>query len=127
MSWRNSVGNNLMQADLSVWGMYHHADIKSRFFSLRLRSKKAADAGFGKIFACIVYDPVHKPGFMVLLHSVNTNENHYQFDAVLILLCSVFVIDVLEKQSKKAADAGFGKIFACIVYDPVHKPGFMVV
>ena len=33
-----------------------------------------------------------------LLHSVNTNENHYQFDAVLILLCSVFVIDVLEKQ-----------------------------
>jgi biopolymer transport protein ExbB len=21
------VGNNLMQADLSVWGMYHHADI----------------------------------------------------------------------------------------------------
>ena len=24
---RNSVGNNLMQADLSVWGMYHHADI----------------------------------------------------------------------------------------------------
>lgn len=24
---RYSVGNNLMQADLSVWGMYHHADI----------------------------------------------------------------------------------------------------
>ncbi|HIB5916063.1 TPA: hypothetical protein ACWXCI_000355, partial [Klebsiella pneumoniae] len=21
------MGNNLMQADLSVWGMYHHADI----------------------------------------------------------------------------------------------------
>jgi len=21
------VGNNLMQTDLSVWGMYHHADI----------------------------------------------------------------------------------------------------
>ena len=27
MSWRYTVGNNLMQADLSVWGMYHHADI----------------------------------------------------------------------------------------------------
>ncbi|HCR59273.1 MAG TPA: hypothetical protein DIW62_16730 [Raoultella sp.] len=34
-----------------------------------------------------------------LLHSVNTNENHYQFDAVLILLCSDFVIYVLETQS----------------------------
>ena len=33
-----------------------------------------------------------------LLHSVNTNENHYQFDAFLILLCSDFVIDVLEIQ-----------------------------
>ncbi|MNP30025.1 hypothetical protein D3C76_1230800 [compost metagenome] len=27
---------------------------------------------------------------------VNTNENYYQFDAVLILLCSDFVICVLE-------------------------------
>jgi hypothetical protein len=33
-----------------------------------------------------------------LLHSVNTNENHYQFDVVLILLCSDFVIYVLEIQ-----------------------------
>ncbi|ROS10696.1 hypothetical protein EDF82_3170 [Raoultella sp. BIGb0399] len=33
-----------------------------------------------------------------LLHSVNTNENHYQFDAFLILLCSDFVIYVLEIQ-----------------------------
>ncbi len=33
-----------------------------------------------------------------LLHSVNTNENHYQFDVILILLCSDFVIYVLEKQ-----------------------------
>ena len=33
-----------------------------------------------------------------LLHSVNTNENHYQFGAFLILLCSDFVIDVLEIQ-----------------------------
>lgn len=33
-----------------------------------------------------------------LLHSVNTNENHYQFDVVLILLCADFVIYVLEIQ-----------------------------
>ncbi|TCW13627.1 hypothetical protein EDF73_105268 [Raoultella sp. BIGb0138] len=33
-----------------------------------------------------------------LLHSVNTNENHYQFDAVLILLCSEFMIYVVEIQ-----------------------------
>lgn len=26
-SWRYTVGNNLMQTDLSVWGMYQHADI----------------------------------------------------------------------------------------------------
>ncbi|EBV5818720.1 hypothetical protein HU13_04825 [Salmonella enterica subsp. enterica serovar Cubana] len=30
---------------------------------------------------------------------VNSNENDYQFDAVLILLCSDFVICVLEIQS----------------------------
>ncbi|ATG04125.1 hypothetical protein CRH15_04955 [Lelliottia amnigena] len=30
---------------------------------------------------------------------VNTNENHYQFDVVLILLCSENVICVLEIQS----------------------------
>ena len=33
-----------------------------------------------------------------LLHSVNTNEYHYQFDVVLILLCADFVIYVLEIQ-----------------------------
>ncbi|OCU25671.1 hypothetical protein B6J58_26245 [Klebsiella quasipneumoniae] len=31
-----------------------------------------------------------------LLHSVNTNENHYQFDVVLILLWADFVIIVVE-------------------------------
>ena len=31
-----------------------------------------------------------------LLHSVNTNENHYQFDVVLILLRADFVIIVVE-------------------------------
>ncbi|AXF62627.1 hypothetical protein C3387_09580 [Leclercia sp. LSNIH6] len=31
-----------------------------------------------------------------LRHYVNTNENYYQFDVVLILLCSDFVICVLE-------------------------------
>ncbi|ASG64501.1 hypothetical protein CEW81_03780 [Kluyvera genomosp. 3] len=30
---------------------------------------------------------------------VNTNENYYQFDVVLILLCSDFVIYVLEIHS----------------------------
>ncbi|RAU51782.1 hypothetical protein DBY68_005405 [Pseudocitrobacter sp. RIT415] len=34
-----------------------------------------------------------------LSHYVNTNENYYQFDVVLILLCSDFVIYVLEIQS----------------------------
>jgi hypothetical protein len=33
-----------------------------------------------------------------LLHSVNTNENHYQFDVVLILLWADFVIIVVEIQ-----------------------------
>lgn len=27
LRWRDSVTNDLMQTDLSVWGMYHHADI----------------------------------------------------------------------------------------------------
>ena len=31
-----------------------------------------------------------------LLHSINTNENHYQFDVVLILLRADFVIIVVE-------------------------------
>ena len=31
-----------------------------------------------------------------LLHSVNINENHYQFDVVLILLWADFVIIVVE-------------------------------
>ncbi|OXL39458.1 hypothetical protein CA284_15165 [Enterobacter mori] len=34
-----------------------------------------------------------------LRHYVNTNENYYQFDGVLILLRSDFVICVLEIQS----------------------------
>ncbi|UQC72539.1 hypothetical protein C0560_17800 [Lelliottia sp. AC1] len=34
-----------------------------------------------------------------LRHYANTNENYYQFDVVLILLCSEFVICVLEIQS----------------------------
>ncbi|PAN73340.1 hypothetical protein CIW69_15515 [Enterobacter cloacae] len=34
-----------------------------------------------------------------LRHYVNSNENDYQFDDVLILLCSDFVICVLEIQS----------------------------
>ncbi|ARU83245.1 hypothetical protein A8A57_22070 [Lelliottia amnigena] len=35
----------------------------------------------------------------ILRHHVNTNENDYQFDVFLILLCAVFVTDVLEIQS----------------------------
>lgn len=44
------MGNNLMQADLSVWGMYHHADIvvKVVMIGLILASVVTQAIFFGK-------------------------------------------------------------------------------
>lgn len=40
------MGNNLMQADLSVWGMYHHADIVVKVVMIRAYSGLRRHLGY---------------------------------------------------------------------------------